>query len=381
MAANPNAATRSTSLWIRGAGVAIALGYDRAAVKTASSVRVSIVIVTFNSGEAIRRSLPALTRQLRSDDQLVMVDNASDDDTLATLRVLAPHAIVIRNSSNDGFAAACNAGVDASSGELIVLLNPDATPANGFRDAIVAPLDENCDWSAWMGLVTADGGTVINTSGGVVHFTGIAWAGNAGEPLSTEPDAPREVAFLSGACLAIPRDTWQRHDGFSPRFFMYCEDVDLSLRLRLAGGLVGIEPRARVQHDYDFDKGSKKWRLLERNRWATIIRTYPMALLFVLAPALVATELAIFLIALTQGWVTQKMLATADTVRALPRLASERHAIQQAHRIDALEFARWLTPDLDSRYLGRAGSSSWLRRALRAYWALALAVLRLVSAR
>ena len=85
-----------------------------------------------------------------------------------------------------------------------------------------------------MGLVTADGGRTINTSGGVIHFTGIAWAGEAGEPVSKAPHGAREVPFASGACMAVPRAVWQEQGGFSPDFFMYHEDVDLSLRLRLA---------------------------------------------------------------------------------------------------------------------------------------------------
>ena len=80
-------------------------------------------------------------------------------------------------------------------------------------------------------------------------------------------------------------------------FFLYQEDVDLSLRLRLAGGTIGIEPAARVDHDYEFAKGPAKWRYLERNRWAMILRTYPLALLLLLTPALLATEIALFAIA------------------------------------------------------------------------------------
>ena len=67
-------------------------------------------------------------------------------------------------------------------------------------------------------------------------------------------------------------------------FFLYHEDVDLSLRVRLAGGELGVEPAARVDHDYEFEKGADKWRYLERNRWATLIRTYPAALLAAAGP-------------------------------------------------------------------------------------------------
>ena len=198
----------------------------------------------------------------------------------------------------------------------------------------------------------------------MLHFTGIAWAG------PSRLEGPCETAFLSGACLAIPRDSFARAGGFDAAYFMYHEDVELSLRLRLAGGRLGVEPAAVVDHDYEFAKGAAKWRLLERNRWATILRCYPTRLLVALAPALLATELGLLVAAAAGGWLPQKLAATAETVRALPRLLRERRAVQATRTISPREFATWLTPDLDSPYLGRAGRSRVLQLALRAYWRL-----------
>jgi GT2 family glycosyltransferase len=223
--------------------------------------------------------------------------------------------------------------------------------------------------------VTEDGGARINTRGGVIHFTGIAWAGDAGRPLPREGVAPGEVPFASGACLAVPLARWRDAGGMPEPFFLYQEDVDLSLRLRLAGGSVGIEPAARVDHDYEFAKGPAKWRYLERNRWAVILRTYPAPLLLLLAPALVATEIALFAIALAGGWGRQKLLANLDLLGWFPRLVRERRVIQARRAITAAQFARHLTPDLDSAYLGRAAGSRPLRAALRGYWSVVLALL------
>ena len=151
--------------------------------------------------------------------------------------------------------------------------------------------------------------------------------------------------------------------------------MDLSLRVRLAGGRLGVARDARVDHDYEFDKGPAKWRHLERNRWATLIRTYPAPLLALLAPALAATELALLVAATAGGWLPQKLGAWGDTLRALPRLLRERRDVQATRTISAADFARALTPGLDSAYLGAAGRSVLLARVLRAYWALVLRLL------
>jgi N-acetylglucosaminyl-diphospho-decaprenol L-rhamnosyltransferase len=337
----------------------------------------SVVIVTHDNREAVGRTLPAMLGELEDGDELIVVDNASEDGTPAVVRELAPSAKVIESGDNLGFGGGCNRGAEAASGDLLVFLNPDAVPAPGFRAGIVRPLEDGRGWSAWQGLVTAEDGRVVNTRGGIVHFTGIAWAGGSGEPLSgpTERPSGAEPGFVSGACLAIPRRTFLDQGRFAEEFFLYHEDVDLSLRLRLAGGALGVEPGARVDHDYEFAKGPSKWRYLERNRWATVLRTYPAGLLVLLIPALLMTELALVPVAVAGGWHRQKLWAWADTVRSMPRLLAERRRIQATRRIRAREFAAPLTADLESAYLGGAGRSRVLRALLRAYWSAVLALL------
>ena len=325
------------------------------------------MVVTHDSAAALRRSLPAIVAELRSGDELIVCDNGSADSTAAVVAELAPAATLLAGAGNPGFGAACNLGASRAGGDLLLFLNPDNVVASGFRDAIELPLIERRGWAAWQGLVTDEGGARINSRGGVVHFTGIAWAGGAGAPRSAAPAEPQEVAFPSGACLAIRRDAWTELGGFSEPYFLYQEDTDLGLRLHLAGRAVGIEPRAVSDHDYDFDKGPAKWRYLERNRWATIVRTYPGRLLALLIPGLLATELALLVVAAAGGWLPQKLRANVEILRALPRLRRERRLIQAAARIDAAAFAAALTADLDSDFLGAASRS---RVLLRGYWSL-----------
>ena len=349
--------------------------------------------MTFRHGAALRRPLAALVGELREGDELIVVDNASGDATPDVAAEVAPAARVLRNAENAGFPAACNVGAATASGDLLVFLNPDAAVAPGWREAIARPLDDRLGWAAWQALVSAEEGRVVNTRGGVVHFTGIAWAGGAGEPLgqparrtSSSPSAPQTrtsadpasaPGFVSGACLAIPRAEFERLGGFAGDFFLYHEDVDLSLRVKLAGGTLGVAADALVDHDYDFDKGPAKWRYLERNRWATLIRTFPASLLLLLAPALLATELAVTASAMANGWLGQKVRAKLDVLGALPRLWRERREIQASREVSAGEFASAFTAELDSPHLGAASRSRVLGALLRGYWRV---VLRLLGA-
>ncbi len=335
----------------------------------------SVVTVTYNSRADVQRALPPLIAQLEPGDELIVVDNGSSDGTAAAVEALAPRAQLIRSERNDGFAAACNRGAEAASGDLLLMLNPDTEVAPGFVAAIRAPLTAG-RWAGWQALATRGGGELVNTAGNVVHFTGFSWAGGDGDPLSNAPAEEAEVGALSGVAMAIPRATWERQDGFAPEFVSYQEDTDLSQRLRLEGGRLGLVPAARVEHHYAFGKpGKSKWRHLERNRWAWILRDYPGPLLALVMPALLLTELALLPIALAGGWLGAKLRANLDVLGALPRLLGERRAIQSRREVGSREFATVLVPELGSEYFGAVARWRPLRWGLRAYWSAVLAVL------
>ncbi len=343
--------------------------------RRAGGTALAAIVVTHDSAATIVATLERLRAVLRPGDELIVCDNASRDRTAAIVRERAPEATLLEAGSNLGFGAACNLAAARARADLLLFLNPDTVPGEGFRDAIERPLRDGRGWAAWQGLVTDAGGATLNSHGGVVHFTGIAWAGGAGEPRSAAPAEPREITFPSGACLAIRRAAWEELGGFSAPYFLYHEDADLGLRLWLAGHRVGIEPGAVCDHEYEFVKGGHKWRYLERNRWATVLRCWPGRLLVPLLPALLALELVLLAVAARGGWLGEKLRADAEGLARLPRTLRERRAIQAGASIGAARFAALLTPEVSSRYLGAAARSPLLRRLLAAYWR---AVLRLL---
>ena len=333
------------------------------------------MIVTHQSAATIGGVLEALTVQLGDGDELVVVDSGSTDGTVDVVRERGAGATVVQPGANVGFARGCNLGAESTTAPLLLFLNPDARPEPGCLDALRAIAPDHPDWGAWQALVTLDGGTRVNTRGGVVHFLGLAWAGGVGEPVESAPDAPCEVGFASGAALVVRRAVWERVGGFDPAYFMYGEDVDLALRLRLAGHGVGLAPAARVEHDYEFDKGARKWYLLERNRWLTILAVYPAPLLLALGPALLAAEVGIAVVAARGGWLGSKLEAQRWLLGHPGEIVRRRRRVQALRTASAWEFAARLTADLDSPYLGEAADSRALGSTLGAYWRMALRAL------
>jgi N-acetylglucosaminyl-diphospho-decaprenol L-rhamnosyltransferase len=335
----------------------------------------AVVVVCHDSAGEAGATLMALGAQLRPGDEVVVVDNASRDGTPEVVRAAAPQATVVESKENLGFAGGCHVGARASRAPLVLLLNPNAVPAPGCLDALRACAAEHPEWGAWQALVTMAGGELVNTAGNVVHYLGFGWAGQLGRSVATVDIRPHEVGFCSGAALVVRRDAWDAVGGFDERYFMYGEDLDLSLRLRLAGWGVGIAPAARVAHDYEFTKGDYKWFYLERNRWWTLVGDYPARLLALLAPGLLAFEVALLVAAWRGGWLRAKLRAQAAVLRALPAMLRRRRAVQATRRIAPRAFAAPLAASLDSPYLEGAARVPGVDAVQRLYWRAVRAVL------
>jgi N-acetylglucosaminyl-diphospho-decaprenol L-rhamnosyltransferase len=331
-----------------------------------ASPSLAVVVVCHDSADVVTPTLVAVESQLAESDELVVVDNASTDGTVRTVRSKTPSARVIPCDANLGFGGGCARGAAETSAPLLLFLNPDAVAAPGSLDQLRAAAADHPHWGAWQALVTLPGGTHVNTAGNPVHFLGFAWAGDHDRSVTNFDGPPREVASASGAALVVRRHAWEAVGGFDERYFLYGEDVDLSLRLRLDGWAIGLVPSARVAHDYDFVKGDYKWFYLERNRWWTILGSYPGALLALLAPALILFELVLVAAAWRGGWLRPKLRALAAVLLALPTLVRRRRSIQARRTLSVAAFADVLTDSLDSPYLPPIPAT--LTKLQSAYW-------------
>lgn len=338
---------------------------------------IAVVVVTHRSAADLPDLFEALTPQLQEGDELVIVDNASDDKTAVVARSLTQRAHVIETGENLGFAGGCHVGADATRAPLLLFLNPDSAPQPGSLQLLREAAQAHPDWGAWQAAVMLEDGR-INTSGGVIHFLGFGWAGDCERPAEELPAEDREVAFPSGAAMVVRRTSWDRLSGLDRDYFMYGEDLDLGLRLWLSGQRVGLVPAARITHSYDFDKGAGKWFWLERNRWQTVLSTYPPGLLALLAPALLAGEIGLLVVAARGGWLGAKLRAQLAVLRALPRSLARRRGVQGGRKIGSRELAAHLTSSLDSPYLTGA-DSPLIALPQAAYWTLVRGILSLAA--
>ncbi len=162
-------------------------------------------------------------------------------------------------------------------------------------------------------------GGQVNTDGNVAHWLGLGWAGRLGDAPRPD-DGPREVGFASGAAMVVRRAAWDAAGGFDPDYFMYGEDLDLCLRLRLAGCGVGIVPAARSSSTTTRSpRATTSGSTSSATAGGRCSSVYPGPLLLARrCPALLALELALLVAAARGGWLRAKLRAQAAVLRALP---------------------------------------------------------------
>ena len=181
--------------------------------------------------------------------EVVVVDDASPDDTLEQLRRIGGLRVHAR-ATNGGFIAACNEGAALARGEVLVFLNNDTVPQPGWLDALLATF-ERIPEAGLVGakLVYPDGR--LQEAGGVVFVDGSGWNyGRHDDPGDCRYAYLRDADYLSGAAIAIPRALFTQLGGFDPRYApAYYEDTDLAFAVRAAGRRVLYQPAAVVVHD------------------------------------------------------------------------------------------------------------------------------------
>lgn len=209
-----------------------------------------IVIVNWNTGELLRECLRSMLASRLPQDvalgKVVVVDNASHDDSLAGIDTIPLPLEIIRNTDNRGFAAACNQGAAAGSGDVILLLNPDTRL---FEHSLAAPLERLLSpHGERVGVV---GVQLLDEHGAAARTcarlpqpaqffhqaigTSRIWPALGQTMLEWDHATTREVGQVIGAFFMTPRALYESLGGLDEQFFVYFEEVDYSARALAAG--------------------------------------------------------------------------------------------------------------------------------------------------
>jgi N-acetylglucosaminyl-diphospho-decaprenol L-rhamnosyltransferase len=226
-----------------------------------TSPQVSAILVNYNAGGELALALRSIADDLAGRPwEAVVVDNASSDGSAGTVAAFAPHARVVQNRENVGFARGVNQGLGATSAPTVLIMNPDCRLAPGAVDALGAELARG-DRVALAGprILNPDGSVQGSARGDPDMLTGLF-----GRTAALRKALPHlavskrnviaadgrsiEVDWVSGACMLARRSALERVNGFDERYFLYWEDADLCRRLRGQGYEIRYVPAASAIH-------------------------------------------------------------------------------------------------------------------------------------
>src|SRR5580692_1344508 len=229
------------------------MNFDRDS--TSKALKVAVIIVTYNSGRVLKRCIDALMKQSRRPDTVIVVDNCSSDTCYLDFLSGVPNCQLLKLPRNEGFCGGNNRGFAIARGyEHILFLNPDAFLAEKFVEEAAAIMDDPVN-----SRVAALGGTLlgfdvaVDRPTGKLDSTGIfqTWYGKwfdrgqgaAYSASDQESVSMESVPALCGALMfcrrrALEEVTIRGTEIFDNTFFMYKEDIDLSLRLRHRGWII-----------------------------------------------------------------------------------------------------------------------------------------------
>jgi GT2 family glycosyltransferase len=228
--------------------------------------QITASIVTYRSGPVIARCLEHLFASTRRPLEVVVFDNASDDDTLTRLQPFSNRVRLVAHPANLGFGQGHNRALAGAGGDYFLLLNPDIEiPPDGL-DRLIRHLEEDASCGAVAPRL--DEASSNDAAGFSRRYPGQRYAPEYFRHL------PGEVAFLQGACVLMRAALFRAIGGFDPRYFLYAEDLDLSLEIRQRGWTLAFVSDLVVRHLGGHSEQGRPADLVAERKYAGLLLFY-----------------------------------------------------------------------------------------------------------
>jgi GT2 family glycosyltransferase len=300
---------------------------------------ISAVVVNHNGGQDILNCLKALKDQTFPLDAVIVVDNASTDNSPSKILNSFPDVDLISLENNFGPSKARNIGLQHATSDLVLLVDDDVyvhedcirilyETYHQYRPAILCPR-----------IVFYPDTHIIQCDGADPYFIGTLKLRHTLEPVSDHPPKPFEVNACIGACLLVNRSLIISAGGFDEEFFFYFEDLEFSLRMRTIGYSIVCAPHAIALHDrgkgtpgLSFREGVEYPRnrvfYTIRHRFMAVLIHYQLKTLIILLPAFLIYELSTLAMMINRGWLDVWRKALISVFKSQKYILARRKFIQ-----------------------------------------------------
>lgn len=314
---------------------------------TDSGNRTGVIVVNYNSGQWLNKCLQALSKQSHPPDRVIVVDNASSDESFCVDDDFNLPLEPLKLSSNVGFASANNlAAQRLQDVEWIVTLNPDAVVAKDWLAQLIATAADKQEYDFFGCQMLSEDRSTLDGVGDIYHSSGLVWRDGHGRVADDHDQHPGEIFSPCAAAAMYRRRCWEEAGGLDERYFCYVEDVDLGFRLRLLGYRCWYVPTAQVMHAGSAVSGSHSDFTVyhgHRNLVWTYIKNMPGWLLWLYLPQHLLLNFVTIAGFAMRGQLSPVLRAKRDALAALPQFWRDRAHVQANRRVSPGQLRHALT--------------------------------------
>lgn len=281
--------------------------------------KVGIILVNYKdyAKRYLKDCRDSLRTQTYSDFNVYIIDNASSAESLDFLKEYYPEAIILPRTDGN-YCAANNLGMHQAildGCDYLVAANMDTEFEVDWLQELVVALENNPQAGVAQSLIRIFPHSeaekldpLVNTTGNLIHFLFFGFTNNYGQK-SSELKLPAysEISYASGCSFIIRRDVFEEIGGYDENYYMYHDDLDISLKTRLAGYSVILASKSKLFHKYEFERSVRMLYYIERNRIISFFSFYSVGEILLLSPYFIIMSLGMTAFSVLNSWFSTKM--------------------------------------------------------------------------
>ena len=297
---------------------------------------VSIIVLNFNAKNFLIKCINSIFQSNYQNFEVILVDNASEDNTYKICKKNHPEINLIVNQENLGYCGGNNIGIQRAKGKFVIILNPDTLVEPNWIHEFLKSYEKFGDAIYQPKFISMDDDKMLLSSGQMINLFGFGFSRGKGDYLENKYDELGKIGYASGTCMFLPLSVMKELNYFDDFLFAYHDDLDLCWRSAMINIPSFYVPKSVVFHPregYSFKWSNLKFFLMERNRIYCILTHYSHKTILKIFPSLILVDAGVFFFYLKKGMVLEKIKATFSIIKNLKKINEKYYEIQKTRQL------------------------------------------------